>query len=119
MVNLSIGLAYVHYGLKRQSTNRQYILLQGQAFIARYTELCRQSPGDMPLSEVYYNLGRLFQLLGIGSLAWDYYSQAMQGYTKGDNTTIRVVALLNKVNILLLTQNKPLALNIIKKYILL
>ena len=43
----------------------------------------------------------------------------MQGYTKGDNTTMRVVTLLNKVNILLLTKNKPLALNIIRNNIIL
>ncbi|KAH7127730.1 hypothetical protein EDB81DRAFT_809969 [Dactylonectria macrodidyma] len=84
MVNLSLGLAYVHYGLKRQSTNRQYLLLQGQSFLSQYAEL---GSGSGTLSqrnhpskaEAYYNLGRLFQLLGVNYLALQYYLKAELG----------------------------------------
>lgn len=79
MVNLSLGLAYVHYGLKRQSTNRQYLLLQGQSFLSRYAELGSSSPvqdSSQNKAEAYYNLGRLYQLLGINYLALEYYSRA-------------------------------------------
>ncbi|KAF9770555.1 hypothetical protein IL306_011877, partial [Fusarium sp. DS 682] len=79
MVNLSLGLAYVHYGLKRQSTNRQYLLLQGQTYLSRYVELGQ--PGSTEgktwtKAEAYYNIGRLYQLLGVNYLAHDYYSRA-------------------------------------------
>ncbi|KAK7393974.1 transcription factor TFIIIC subunit tfc4, partial [Neonectria punicea] len=47
MVNLSLGLAYVHYGLKRQSTNRQYLLLQGQSFLSQYADLGYDGQGDL------------------------------------------------------------------------
>ncbi|KAF4456911.1 hypothetical protein F53441_1035, partial [Fusarium austroafricanum] len=79
MVNLSLGLAYVHYGLKRQSTNRQYLLLQGQAYLSRYAELGHSGsiPGtSINKAESYYNIGRLYQLLGINYLAHEYYSRA-------------------------------------------
>ncbi|KAH6636478.1 hypothetical protein F5144DRAFT_611219 [Chaetomium tenue] len=35
LINLSTGLAYVHYALKRQATNRQYLLTQGFGFLFR------------------------------------------------------------------------------------
>ncbi|XP_044718027.1 transcription factor tau subunit sfc4 [Hirsutella rhossiliensis] len=54
MINLSLGLAYVHYGLKRQSANRQYLLLQGQAFLSRYLELGQKGQGGS-MAERFYN----------------------------------------------------------------
>lgn len=80
MVNLSLGLAYVHYGLKRQSTNRQYLLLQGQSFLSQYADFSqRRAEGQSSPTaeaEAYYNIGRLFQLLGVNSLALEYYGKA-------------------------------------------
>lgn len=115
MVNLSLGLGYVHYGLKRQSTNRQYLLLQGQAFISRYAEHWHESPGVMSQPEVFYNIGRLFHLLGINYLAWDYYSQALRLCEEGKDNDIKTMTLVNKVIMLLLLQNKATALTTIKQ----
>lgn len=74
MINLSLGLAYVHYGLKRQSTNRQYLILQGQAFLSQYAQ--RDSESSLE-PEKLYNVGRLFQLLGISYLSSFYYEKAL------------------------------------------
>ncbi|GAB0138618.1 hypothetical protein EsDP_00006844 [Epichloe bromicola] len=76
MVNLSLGLAYVHYGLKRQSTNRQYLILQGQAFLSDYSRQYVHD-GSNTAAERCYNMGRLFQLLGIGHLSSNFYAQAL------------------------------------------
>ncbi|KAM0202550.1 hypothetical protein ACHAQD_009307, partial [Fusarium lateritium] len=79
MVNLSLGLAYVHYGLKRQSTNRQYLLLQGQSYLSQYAKLgSSENANDFSKAEAYYNIGRLFHLLSINYLALEYYSKAKE-----------------------------------------
>ncbi|KAG4257055.1 hypothetical protein FPRO03_04065 [Fusarium proliferatum] len=103
MVNLSLGLAYVHYGLKRQSTNRQYLLLQGQTYLSRYVELGQQGVterGSWTRAEAYYNIGRLYQLLGVNYLAHNYYSRAKKAcyglYRKDEARGLEVMLLSNE-----------------------
>ncbi|OAA44907.1 Tetratricopeptide-like helical [Metarhizium rileyi] len=103
MVNLSLGLAYVHYGLKRQSTNRQYLILQGQSFLFQYAR--QHTHGNAYASaERYYNVGRLFQLLGIGYLSSNYYAMALDacksgGGSKDLSTLILANTLISFLNI--------------------
>jgi general transcription factor 3C polypeptide 3 (transcription factor C subunit 4) len=114
MVNLSLGLAYVHYGLKRQSTNRQYLLLQGQAFISNYV----QSGGGEPQrqAERYYNVGRLFQLLGIGYLSLQYYTQALEANkAAGGKKLLKDIIMTNQIISLLSTNHKALAHELLVK----
>ncbi|RSM02480.1 hypothetical protein CEP52_007914 [Fusarium oligoseptatum] len=121
MVNLSLGLAYVHYGLKRQSTNRQYLLLQGQSFLSRYAELGSMDEGEnneFTKAEAYYNIGRLYQLLGINYLALEYYSKAKkvsrdrpQNGTTGE---LEAIMLSNELISLLINQNNSKALALLK-----
>lgn len=115
MVNLSLGLAYVHYGLKRQSANRQYLLLQGQAFLSRYLELGRDGQSGS-MAERLYNVGRLFQLLGIGSLGSRYYSQAMEACEReGGNRDMAACILVNSVSSLLSVKNNRVAFSLLKR----
>ncbi|KAH6603389.1 hypothetical protein Trco_008164 [Trichoderma cornu-damae] len=108
MVNLSLGLAYVHYGLKRQSTNRQYLLLQGQAFISQYVQSGENEPQRQ--AERYYNVGRLFQLLGIGYLSLQYYTKALEANTQaGGPKLLKDIILINEIISLLSTNHKNLA----------
>ncbi|KAF4975109.1 hypothetical protein FZEAL_8057 [Fusarium zealandicum] len=122
MVNLSLGLAYVHYGLKRQSTNRQYLLLQGQSFLSRYAELGsldKDQNSSYTKAEAYYNIGRLYQLLGINYLALEYYSKAKtairnrpeEGGTAGE---LEAIVLSNELISLLINQNDSKALALLK-----
>ncbi|PNP54774.1 hypothetical protein THARTR1_04979 [Trichoderma harzianum] len=114
MVNLSLGLAYVHYGLKRQSTNRQYLLLQGQAFISHYV----QSGGNEPQlqAERFYNVGRLFQLLGIGYLSLQYYTKALEANKlAGGKKLLKDIIFVNEAISLLSTNHKSLAHELIVK----
>ena len=120
MINLSLGLAYVHYGLKRQSANRQYILLQGQAFLAKYASVEGQGPGGLGSAESNYNIGRIFHLLGISHLAVEYYSKALeaaQGHEEDKDTA--QMTMVNYVNLLMAVKNKSLALALTKKNLVL
>lgn len=121
MVNLSLGLAYVHYGLKRQSTNRQYLLLQGQSFLSQYAELGGdyQAQQNSPSkAEAYYNLGRLFQLLGINYLTVQYYLRAEveEGRSKRSLNLKRGIS-YNKFLLLLNNKNKNKGLILLKNKI--
>ncbi len=119
MVNLSLGLAYVHYGLKRQSTNRQYLLLQGQAFITQYFE-ADEGNGARPLAERYYNTGRLFQLLGLNQLGSDLYSKATHANEmENRNTDIDTLVAINRFMSFLVVGNKTAAFSLMKKKLIL
>ncbi|KAG6051499.1 hypothetical protein E4U17_006160 [Claviceps sp. LM77 group G4] len=115
MVNLSLGLAYVHYGLKRQSTNRQYLLLQGQAFLAEYSQQGSHDSG-YGAAERLYNMGRLFQLLGISHLSSKYYAQALDK-CKDEDAPSDLSSLIsaNTVISLLSVGNTEVALAVLKK----
>lgn len=120
MVNLSLGLAYVHYGLKRQSANRQYLVLQGQAFMMNYMEAA-QKTGDGPSSaEMHYNIGRLYHLLGIPHVALRYYSQATSlNDRNGAMKDIALMSMTNQIISLLSVDNKHEALTLLKENIIL
>ncbi|KAK4174769.1 hypothetical protein QBC36DRAFT_302534 [Triangularia setosa] len=82
LINLSTGLAYIHYALKRQATNRQYLLTQGFAFLFRYYEdrLAEadrnKSPGQR--QEAHFNMARAYSLIGLGNIAVDFYKKVLE-----------------------------------------
>lgn len=120
MVNLSLGLAYVHYGLKRQSVNRQYILLQGQSLLAKYAVSEGQVSGPLGSAESNYNIGRLFQLLGISHLAIEYYVKSFQAARTGKETdNVKMMAMVNCVNMFIIAKNRGLALALTRQNIVL
>lgn len=117
MVNLSLGLAYVHYGLKRQSANRQYLLLQGQAFLFQYLQGAPNAAeeSNTAKAERFYNVGRLFQLLGISYMGSNYYSTALElcrGAEGGEDLSACI--LMNSIVSLLSVGNKALAFSVLK-----
>ena len=79
MINLSVGLAYLHYALKRQATNRQYLLTQAFAFLFKYyrdrLEDPRASSGQR--QEAHFNIARSYSLIGLGNLANEYYRKVL------------------------------------------
>ncbi|KAL1839123.1 hypothetical protein VTJ49DRAFT_1854 [Mycothermus thermophilus] len=52
LINLSTGLAYLHYALKRQAANRQ--------------------------QEAHFNMARAYSLIGLGNLAVEYYKRVLE-----------------------------------------
>lgn len=77
MINLSIGLGYVHYALKRQAENRQFHVLQGMAFLFRYYDNRRGSSQVEERQEAHYNIARAYHVLGLTHLALPYYSKVL------------------------------------------
>lgn len=64
MINLFVGLSYIHYSLKRQSANRQYLIMQGLSFLFRYYDIRQQSRDPVEVQEAEYNVARAFHTLG-------------------------------------------------------
>ncbi len=78
MINLSYGLAYIHYALKRQATNRQYLLAQGFALLFKYYEIrIRTARSSGERQEAHFNIGRVYGMLGLGHLAIEYYRKVL------------------------------------------
>jgi general transcription factor 3C polypeptide 3 (transcription factor C subunit 4) len=73
MINLDIGLAYIHLALKRQSENRQHSILQALAFMLRYYESRKASGHLEERQEAHFNMGRTYHMLGLVHLAVPCY----------------------------------------------
>jgi general transcription factor 3C polypeptide 3 (transcription factor C subunit 4) len=92
MINLSIGLGYIHYGLKRQSENRQFQIMQGMSFLFRYYESRRESEHFEERQEAHYNIARAYHLLGLTHLSMPYYLKVLEG-ARHTSSTIEALAL--------------------------
>ncbi|OTB08456.1 hypothetical protein M426DRAFT_7771 [Hypoxylon sp. CI-4A] len=78
MVTLSVGHCYIHYALKRQSENRQYLLTQGFHFLHEYYNLKLASPDAAQRQEAHYNMARSYHAIGLPHLAVEYYRRALR-----------------------------------------
>jgi general transcription factor 3C polypeptide 3 (transcription factor C subunit 4) len=72
-INLSVGLAYVHYALRRQADNRQHLILQGMTFMQKYYNSRRTSTKIEERQEGHYNMARVYHMLGLTNLAVPFY----------------------------------------------
>ncbi|EDO04502.1 hypothetical protein SS1G_06985 [Sclerotinia sclerotiorum 1980 UF-70] len=77
IINLNIGLAYVHHSLKRQADNRQFMILQGLTFLFDYYNSRKQSAAVEERQEAHYNLARVYHMLGVSHLAIKYYLRVL------------------------------------------
>ncbi|KAI9806627.1 MAG: hypothetical protein M1825_006084 [Sarcosagium campestre] len=78
IIHLTIGLSYMHYGMKRQSDNRQYLIMEGLAFLFSYYETRKKSDSRVEVQEAEFNVARAFHLLGLTHLALPYYERVFQ-----------------------------------------
>ncbi|KAI0118866.1 hypothetical protein GGR51DRAFT_497986 [Nemania sp. FL0031] len=78
MILLSVGQCYIHYALKRQSENRQYLLIQGFVFLHRYYDLKVASPDAAQRQEAHYNMARSYHAIGIPHLAAEFYQRVLR-----------------------------------------
>lgn len=78
MIKLSIGLGYVHYGMKRQAENRQFHIMQGLTFLMDYYKSRRSSEHAEERQEASYNIARTFHMLGLTHLAGPYYKEVLE-----------------------------------------
>ncbi|EEB06773.1 transcription factor tfiiic complex subunit sfc4 [Schizosaccharomyces japonicus yFS275] len=77
MINLSLGLAYIHRAMQRQTDNRHYQIVQGFTFLYRYYDI-RSLEGPGQKQEALYNLARAYHQLGLEHLAVNYYEDALR-----------------------------------------
>lgn len=86
IVCLLAGLAHVHRSMQRSSTNRHLELLQGLKYVMEYFELRSSSKfGRLEYQEALYNLGRVYHLLGLFSIAVEYYDRVLTEFDDLDS----------------------------------
>jgi general transcription factor 3C polypeptide 3 (transcription factor C subunit 4) len=86
MINLSMALGYIHYGLKRQSENRQFHMLQGLSFLFMYYDRRKGSVHVEERQEAHYNVARTYHMLGLSHLALPYYARVLEEVEHGRPT---------------------------------
>ncbi|KAI0552879.1 hypothetical protein F4679DRAFT_532720 [Xylaria curta] len=86
MILLSVGQCYIHYALKRQSENRQYLLIQGFVFLHRYYDIKVASSDAAERQEAHYNMARSYHAIGIPHLAAEYYQRALRDRPDGSDS---------------------------------
>ena len=70
MINFSIGVAYLHRSMQRQSDNRHWEVLQAMAFLFEYyasREKASTRGRWDELQEAEYNIGRALHQIGMTS----------------------------------------------------
>jgi general transcription factor 3C polypeptide 3 (transcription factor C subunit 4) len=77
MVNLSLGLGFTHYALKRQSENRHFLIMQGLKYMFTYYTLRQSSPLLEQRQEAAFNMARTYHMLGLTHLALPYYEETL------------------------------------------
>lgn len=121
MVNLSVGLGYVHHGLKRQADNRQYLIMQGIAAIFEYADTRSLSVSQVVRREVSFTLARVFHMLGLNHLAHKGYLQALNGLNVSSSearySDIRVGAAFNEYILLSVSQDRYSIEDILSQYL--
>ncbi|KAH3671064.1 hypothetical protein OGAPHI_000775 [Ogataea philodendri] len=71
-----MALSNLHRSMQRQTINKNFQIIQGLTFMLEYAELRRSQGGyDM---EINYNLGRTFNLLGLNTLALQFYEKVLE-----------------------------------------
>ena len=77
VLNLSIGLAYLHHAFKRQSDNRHHLILQGFSFLYNYYQARQDAQSPSLKQEADYNMGRAYHIIGLAHLAIPFYEQCL------------------------------------------
>lgn len=119
MINLNVGLAYVHQALKRQAENRQHLILQGLTFLFSYYTSRKTSPRIEERQEAHYNMARVYHMLGLPNLAIPYYDlvfKEVEGGGRGREDLVTDAA-YNLQSIYAMSGNQELASKITRKWL--
>lgn len=74
----SIGLAYLHRSMQRQSDNRHLQIMQAFSFLLRYYDVRKTNNNPGHLQEAEFNLGRALHQLGLLHLALRHYEKVLE-----------------------------------------
>ena len=85
VLELSIGLAYLHRAVQRQINNRHITILQAMTFIFHYYRLQYEKSQKFPgvegaalRQQAEYNIARSFHQIGLMTFACKYYDSALR-----------------------------------------
>jgi general transcription factor 3C polypeptide 3 (transcription factor C subunit 4) len=85
LLELSIGLAYLHRAMQRQADNRHILVLQGMTFVFQYYRAIQErarrytaNQGAAMRQEAEYNVARAFHQTGLLSHATAYYDRVIE-----------------------------------------
>lgn len=119
MICLVLGLAHVHRSMQRLSSNRHIQLLQGVSYILEYTKHRSLDASPYELQEINYNLGRLFHMLGLTTLAVNSYNKvfALHDSIEDEDFNLLMEAAYNLSLIYNINGNSNLARDITEKYL--
>lgn len=91
LLELSIGIAYLHRSMQRQANNRHIMVLQAMTFIFQYYRLyyeksyiydnhdgVDEGAGAAMRQQAEYNVGRCFHQIGLLTFAVKYYLNAIK-----------------------------------------
>ncbi|KAL1897662.1 transcription factor TFIIIC subunit tfc4 [Sporothrix stenoceras] len=134
VISLCIGLSYVHWALKRQADNRQYLLTQGFHFLYKYADerltAAAKTDDVHARREAYYNIGRAYHLLGLHALAAEFYGKVLREADRdneleeanrqnGHYPDLRTEAAYNLRTYYLLAGNHEAAMKVSRAYLVL
>ena len=84
LLDLSIGLAYLHRAMQRQADNRHTMILQAMTYIFQYYRTYNEKSdkyggrdGATMRQAAEYNVGRAFHQIGLLTFAIQYYERAI------------------------------------------
>ncbi|KAI9002582.1 hypothetical protein DFJ74DRAFT_746437 [Hyaloraphidium curvatum] len=110
LINLSLGIAFLHRAMNRQTDNRHLQIVQAFTFLFRYYDLRRGN------GEACYNIARAFHQIGLFHLAIPYYETVLaEGSTAGGNSYVQEAA-YNLCGIYMSTGAQHLAHMVMRDY---
>lgn len=114
MVNLLMGLAHMHRSMQRLTANRHFQLLHGLRYLYKYYDIRRSMYTEKEKQEADYNMGRAYHLIGLVSIATDYYNKVLENY---NHTALKKHAAYNSILIYQESGNTELANSLMEKYL--
>ncbi|QLG70167.1 hypothetical protein HG535_0A01060 [Zygotorulaspora mrakii] len=114
MVNLLMGLSHLHRSMQRLTANRHFQILHGLRYLFKYYKIRISSYTDLESQEADYNIGRAFHLLGLLSLAVQYYNKVLNDY---EDEKLKKHAAYNSIIIYQESGNTRLANHLMEKYL--
>ncbi|CAI4062223.1 transcription factor TFIIIC subunit TFC4 SKDI_07G3010 [Saccharomyces kudriavzevii IFO 1802] len=114
MVNLLMGLSHIHRAMQRLTAQRHFQILHGLRYLYRYYTIRKDQYTDLEKQEADYNLGRAFHLIGLVSIAVEYYNRVLENY---HDEKLKKHAAYNSIIIYQQSGNAELADNLMEKYL--
>ncbi|KAJ3316929.1 transcription factor TFIIIC subunit tfc4 [Blyttiomyces sp. JEL0837] len=111
LINLSIGLGYLHWAMQRRTEKRHWRIAQAFTFLFRYSELRNND------QEACYNIARSFHQIGLKHIAVEYYQKVLDKKVEDPSMDLSREAAYNLSLIYVESGSMGLAQYTLRKYI--